>query len=148
MRTHFTELPGRRASLLFTARAYQRPEYAALWKTLPPDPPSADVLRTLPIHQPLLWVRQPTAARLSNSALLVSCAAGFVLRPVRPAVGRGPGGGTGKSTRMRRTSTDRFRRAPRTLCCRKPLRLTRMAALPLHVGHITSLAHTMATVPE
>jgi len=58
-RTHFTELPGRRASLLFTARAYQRPEYAALWKTLPPDPPAPEVLRTLPIHQPLLWVRQP-----------------------------------------------------------------------------------------
>lgn len=58
-RTHFTELPGRRASLLFTARAYQRPEYAALWKTLPPDPPAPEVLRTFPIHQPLLWVRQP-----------------------------------------------------------------------------------------
>ena len=55
---HFDELPGRRASLLFTARAYQRPEYAALWKTLPPDPPTPGVLRTLPIHQPVLWVRQ------------------------------------------------------------------------------------------
>jgi hypothetical protein len=44
---------------LFAARAYQRPEYAALWKTLPPDPPTPDVLRTLPIHQPLLWVREP-----------------------------------------------------------------------------------------
>jgi Alginate lyase len=56
---HFNELPGRRASLLFSARAYQRPEYAALWKTLPPDPPTPEVLRTIPIHQPLLWVRQP-----------------------------------------------------------------------------------------
>jgi hypothetical protein len=56
---HFDQLPARRASLLFSARAYQRPEYAALWKTLPPDPASPDVLRTLPIHQPLLWVRQP-----------------------------------------------------------------------------------------
>jgi len=56
---HFDQLPARRASLLFSARAYQRPEYAALWKTLPPDPASLDVLRTLPIHQPLLWVRQP-----------------------------------------------------------------------------------------
>jgi hypothetical protein len=56
---HFSELPGRRASLLFAARVYQRPEYAALWKTLPPDPPTPDVLRTLPIHQPLLWVREP-----------------------------------------------------------------------------------------
>jgi len=56
---HFSELPARRASLLLAARAYQRPEYAALWKTLPPDPPTPDVLRTLPIHQPLLWVREP-----------------------------------------------------------------------------------------
>jgi hypothetical protein len=57
--THFDQLPARRACLLLTARAYQRPEYAALWKTLPPDPAAPDILRTLPIHQPLLWVRQP-----------------------------------------------------------------------------------------
>ncbi len=56
---HFKELPGRRPSLLFAARAYSRPEYAALWKTLPPDPADLDILRTIPIHQPLLWVRQP-----------------------------------------------------------------------------------------
>jgi hypothetical protein len=60
--THFGELPGRRASLLLSARAYQRPEYAALWKTLPPDPATPEILRTLPIHQPLLWVRQPPRA--------------------------------------------------------------------------------------
>src|ERR1035437_5041028 len=59
---HFDQLPGRRASLLLSARAYQRPEYAALWKTLSPDPAAPDVLRTLPIHQPLLWVRQPPRA--------------------------------------------------------------------------------------
>jgi hypothetical protein len=59
---HFEELPGRRASLLFTARPYQRPEYAALWLKLPPDAASADVLRSMPIHQPLLWVRQPPRA--------------------------------------------------------------------------------------
>jgi hypothetical protein len=56
---HFNELPARRASLLFSARAYQRPEYAALWKTLPPDPAAPDILRSLPILQPMLWVRQP-----------------------------------------------------------------------------------------
>jgi hypothetical protein len=56
---HFDQLPARRASLLFSARAYRRTEYAALWKTLPPDPPAPGILRTLPIHQPLLWVRQP-----------------------------------------------------------------------------------------
>jgi hypothetical protein len=60
--THFADLPGRRASLLFTARPYQRPEYAALWLKLPPDPPSAEIMRSIPIHQPLLWVRQPPRA--------------------------------------------------------------------------------------
>lgn len=58
----FSELPARRVSLLFAARAYQRPEYAALWKTLPPDPPTPDIQRSLPVHQPLLWVRQPPRA--------------------------------------------------------------------------------------
>lgn len=56
---HFKQLPGRRASLLFGARAYRRPEYAELWGSLPPDPDSADVMRSMPIHQPLLWVREP-----------------------------------------------------------------------------------------
>lgn len=55
----FSELPSRRPSLLLSARAYQRPEYAALWKSLAPDPPSPEILRTIPIHQPLLWVTQP-----------------------------------------------------------------------------------------
>jgi hypothetical protein len=59
---HFDQLPARRDSLLLTARAYQRPEYAALWKALPPDPAEPGILRTLPIHQPLLWVRQPPRA--------------------------------------------------------------------------------------
>ena len=59
---HFEELPSRRASLLLCARAYRRPDYAALWKSLKPDPPTPAVLRTLPIHQPLLWVRQPASA--------------------------------------------------------------------------------------
>ena len=59
---HFDQLPARRVSLLLTARAYRRPEYAALWKTLPPDPAEPGILRTLPIHQPLLWVRQPPPA--------------------------------------------------------------------------------------
>jgi len=58
---HFDQLPSRRVSLLLAARAYQRPEYAALWKTLKPDPPAPAVLRTIPIHQPLLWIRQPPA---------------------------------------------------------------------------------------
>ena len=58
----FNQLPGRRTSLLLAARAYQRPEYATLWKTLDPDPPAMELQRTLPVRQPLLWVRQPPRA--------------------------------------------------------------------------------------
>jgi hypothetical protein len=54
--THFTDLPIRPPSLLFAARAYSRPEYADLWKTLPPDPSIPELQRTFPIRQPLLWI--------------------------------------------------------------------------------------------
>jgi hypothetical protein len=57
--TLFTALPIRPPSLLFAARAYDRPEYAALWKTLPPDPTVPELQRTFPIRQPLLWVTRP-----------------------------------------------------------------------------------------
>jgi hypothetical protein len=57
--THFNELPIRPPSLLFAARAYNRPEYAELWKTLKPDPASPELQRTFPIRQPLLWVTRP-----------------------------------------------------------------------------------------
>lgn len=64
-REQFDQLPGRRPSLLFCARAYQRPEYAETWKKLPPDPASLDILRSIPLHQPLLWVRQPPRRAVS-----------------------------------------------------------------------------------
>lgn len=57
--THFTDLPLRQPSLLFCARAYNRPEYADLWKTLPPDTTISELQRTFPIRQPLLWVTRP-----------------------------------------------------------------------------------------
>ncbi len=52
----FNKLPVRPPSLLFAARAYDRPEYASLWKTLPADPEVPELQRTFPIRQPLLWV--------------------------------------------------------------------------------------------
>lgn len=55
----FTQLPLRRPALLFAARAYNRPEYADLWKTLPPDTAAPELDRTFPIRQPLLWVTRP-----------------------------------------------------------------------------------------
>jgi Alginate lyase len=56
---YFTALPIRPPSLLFAARAYDRPEYAALWKTLTPDPTIPELQYTFPIRQPLLWVTRP-----------------------------------------------------------------------------------------
>jgi hypothetical protein len=56
---HFNALPIRPPSLLFAARAYNRPEYAELWKTLKPDPTIPELQRTFPIRQPLLWVTRP-----------------------------------------------------------------------------------------
>jgi hypothetical protein len=56
---YFSDLPIRPPSLLFAARAYSRPEYASLWTTLKPDPPNAELQRTFPIRQPLLWVTRP-----------------------------------------------------------------------------------------
>jgi hypothetical protein len=57
--THFDDLPIRPPSLLFAARAYGRPEYADLWKKLPPDTTIPELQRTFPIRQPLLWVTRP-----------------------------------------------------------------------------------------
>ena len=51
---HFRDLPGRRAGLLFTGRAYIRPEYVELWRSTPPAIPPA-IAASFPIRQPLLW---------------------------------------------------------------------------------------------
>ena len=56
--THFKELPGRRPVLPFAARAYAQPEYASLYLQLP-DTTDPELLPSLPIRQPLLWVTQP-----------------------------------------------------------------------------------------
>jgi Alginate lyase len=58
---YFNDLPLRRPALLFAARAYTRPEYAELWKKLPPDTSVAELQRAFPIRQPLLWVTRSHA---------------------------------------------------------------------------------------
>ena len=57
--TRFSELPCRRPGLLFAARAYDRPEYAEVWRGLPAEPTDPVILATFPIRQPLLWVTRP-----------------------------------------------------------------------------------------
>ncbi|HEY5330509.1 MAG TPA: alginate lyase family protein [Acidobacteriaceae bacterium] len=51
----FREVPRRRPALLLAGRAYTRPEYVDLWRSLP-QPAADDPLRaSFPIRQPLLW---------------------------------------------------------------------------------------------
>lgn len=59
---YFDDLPLRQPSLLFCARAYMRPEYADLWRTLPADTTIPALQRSFPIRQPLLWVTRPRPA--------------------------------------------------------------------------------------
>jgi hypothetical protein len=56
--THFAELPGRRPVLALAARAYAQPEYAALFLKLK-DVTDPELLRSMPIRQPLLWTAAP-----------------------------------------------------------------------------------------
>jgi hypothetical protein len=49
------EWPMRQSSLLFAGRALDRPEYLALWSTLPADSSVEEVVRNFFIRQPVLW---------------------------------------------------------------------------------------------
>ena len=53
---YFDDLPARRPSLLFAGEALSRPEYIAVWRRLDPDPTVPEVIRNMPIRQPLLWI--------------------------------------------------------------------------------------------
>ena len=53
---YFDDLPARRPSLLFAGEALQLPEYIDVWRRLDPDPKVPEVVRNMPIRQPLLWV--------------------------------------------------------------------------------------------
>ena len=47
--------PMRQSSLLFAGRALDRPDYLALWKTLPADSSIDEVVRNFFIRQPAIW---------------------------------------------------------------------------------------------
>jgi hypothetical protein len=53
---YFDDLPARRPSLLFAGEALHHADYIATWRHLDPDPTVAEVIRNMPIRQPLLWV--------------------------------------------------------------------------------------------
>ena len=47
--------PVRSPALLFAAVAYKEPAYFDLWKTLEANPTNEEVIRNLPLRQPVLW---------------------------------------------------------------------------------------------
>jgi hypothetical protein len=53
---YFDDLPARRPSLIFAGEALNRPEYIAAWRRLDPDPTVPEIIRNMPIRQPLLWL--------------------------------------------------------------------------------------------
>jgi hypothetical protein len=53
---YFDDLPNRQPSLLFAGLAYRESKYIALWRKLPPDPKTAEIVRNFPVRQPLLWI--------------------------------------------------------------------------------------------
>jgi hypothetical protein len=53
---YFKEWPVRQPSLLFAGLALRKPEYIALWRTLDPDPTVEEIIRNVPIRQPVLWI--------------------------------------------------------------------------------------------
>jgi len=53
---YFDDLPARRPSLLFAGEVLKRPEYITVWQRLDPDLKVPEVIRNIPIRQPLLWV--------------------------------------------------------------------------------------------
>ena len=53
---YWSDWPVRSPSLLFGGLAYKIPKYIRLWKTLNANPTVPEILRNLPIRQPVLWV--------------------------------------------------------------------------------------------
>jgi len=53
---YWDEWPVRHPFLLFAGKAYEKKEYIKLWKTLEGYPKTQEVIRNLPIRNPLLWL--------------------------------------------------------------------------------------------
>jgi len=48
--------PVRSPALLFAGLAYNEPKYLELWKRLEASPTNEEVIRNVPLRQPLLWM--------------------------------------------------------------------------------------------
>ncbi len=54
---YFGDLPNRQPSLLFAGLAYREQKFIDLWRKLPADPKTPEIIRNFPIRQPVLWLR-------------------------------------------------------------------------------------------
>lgn len=52
---YWDEWPVRHPFLLFAGRAYDKPEYIEVWETLDGYPETQEVIRNLPIRNPVIW---------------------------------------------------------------------------------------------
>jgi len=59
--------PMRHSSLLFAGIALERPEYIELWKKLPADSSTEEIVRNFFIRQPVLWVKASTHTRATGA---------------------------------------------------------------------------------
>lgn len=58
---YWDEWPVRQPFLLFAGMAYDKPEYIELWKTLDGYPTNNEVIRNLPIRNPVIWLLEKPA---------------------------------------------------------------------------------------
>jgi hypothetical protein len=53
---YFDAMPSRRPSILFAGAALHQPQYLRVWQHLDANPTVPELIRNLPIRQPLLWL--------------------------------------------------------------------------------------------
>ncbi|MES2390769.1 MAG: alginate lyase family protein [Acidobacteriota bacterium] len=53
---YFDAMPSRRPSILFVGEAFHLPKFLTVWEKLDANPTVPELIRNLPIRQPLLWV--------------------------------------------------------------------------------------------
>jgi hypothetical protein len=53
---YFEFWPVRSPILLFAGLAYNEPRYIEIWKKLEANPTNEEVIRNLPIRNPVLWI--------------------------------------------------------------------------------------------
>jgi hypothetical protein len=66
---YWDEWPVRQPCLLFAGVKFNQPSYLEVWRSLPADPQTPEIVRNVPLRHPLLWVGKmaPPGARPQSS---------------------------------------------------------------------------------